>query len=462
MIQYENIQKAMGVDIAISTDMSNAIYKWDKIYANKATWLSEDVKSLQIAASVCSEMARLVTNECSIIITGSPMADYIANQTEHFFEDLPKWVEYACCVGGAVFKPYIDNTGICIDVVKQGNFFPTAFSGNGKLTGVIFPEFKRKGKNLYTRLEYHNWDGDTYTIDNRAFVSKKAVVKIDNIIQLGTEINLERVAEWSNLEPHVEFKNAVCPLFAYFKVPVANNVDTESPLGVSVFSRAVDQIKDADEQYGRTIWEYQSKETAIQAADEFFKRDRYGKPIIPQGKKRLYHAMGPGIADGDKPFFNAYSPEIRDQSMFNGLNKIKQEIEFKCGLAYGTISDPQIIEKTAEEIKSSKQRSYSTVKAIQNALQNAISDMLDAIVAWLMIEPVVSQGKIEIGYDWDDSLIVDKKYENEQLRADVSMGAVGLVEYRMKRFGETKEQAIEMLIQAAEFDPEPDPDPEEE
>lgn len=148
--------------------------------------------------------------------------------------------------------------------------------------------------------------------------------------------------------------------------------------------------------------------------------------------------------------------------MFNGLNKIKQEIEFKCGLAYGTISDPQIIEKTAEEIKSSKQRSYSTVKAIQNALQNAINDMLDATVAWLTIEPVVPQGKIEVGYDWDDSLIVDKKYENEQLRADVSMGAVGLVEYRMKRFGETKEQAIEMLIQAAEFDPEPDLDPEEE
>ena len=42
--------------------------------------------------------------------------------------------------------------------------------------------------------------------------------------------------------------------------------------------------------------------------------------------------------------------------------------------------------------------------------------------------------------------------ELEQLRADVGMGAVGLVEYRMKRFGETKDQAIEMLRQASEFD----------
>ena len=43
-------------------------------------------------------------------------------------------------------------------------------------------------------------------------------------------------------------------------------------------------------------------------------------------------------------------------------------------------------------------------------------------------------------------------YELEQLRADVGMGAVGLVEYRMKRFGETEEQAKEMLRKASEFD----------
>ncbi|MFR4146678.1 MAG: hypothetical protein ACLT1J_10405 [Mediterraneibacter gnavus] len=52
---------------------------------------------------------------------------------------------------------------------------------------------------------------------------------------------------------------------------------------------------------------------------------------------------------------------------------------------------------------------------------------------------------------WDDSLVTDKKYETEQLRADFSMGVVGPVEYRMKRFGETEEQAIKMLKQASQF-----------
>ena len=61
--------------------------------------------------------------------------------------------------------------------------------------------------------------------------------------------------------------------------------------------------------------------------------------------------------------------------MFNGLNRIFQRIEFNCGLAYGTISDISTVEKTAEEIKTSKQRSYTNVCAIQKNLENALNDL---------------------------------------------------------------------------------------
>ena len=64
---------------------------------------------------------------------------------------------------------------------------------------------------------------------------------------------------------------------------------------------------------------------------------------------------------------------------------------------------------------------------------------------------IATEGKVEVSCSWDDSLVTDKKYETEQLRADFSMGVVGPVEYRMKRFGETEEQAIKMLKQASQF-----------
>lgn len=278
------------------------------------------------------------------------------------------------------------------------------------------------------------------------------MVKTDDIVNLGQEINLEEVPEWSDIAPYVEFQNADRMLFSYFKIPLANNTDIHSPLGVSIYARAVNQIRDADEQYGAVLWEYKSKETAIQAADEFFRKNRQGEVILPKGKERLYRAMGPNVMSRDgNPFFNAYSPEIRDESFFNGYNRIIQKVEFNCGLAYGTLSDPQVVDKTAEEIKASKQRSYATVKSIQNSLGNALENLVSAVEVWMSLGGISADGKVEVSCSWDDSLVTDKKYETEQLRADFSMGVVGPVEYRMKRFGETEEQAIKMWKQASQF-----------
>ncbi|KAK9674714.1 hypothetical protein QE152_g40913 [Popillia japonica] len=161
-------------------------------------------------------------------------------------------------------------------------------------------EFKQAGKKLYTRLEYHNYRQDVYSIVNKAFVSNAAAVTVDNVFNLGNEVPLDEVDAWSSLEPYVEFYHATGPLFSYFKVPIANNIDTNSPLGVSCFARAVNQIRNADEQYGATLWEYRSKETAIQAGNEFFQKNRKGDIVMPKGKERIYHALGDAILSCQK------------------------------------------------------------------------------------------------------------------------------------------------------------------
>ncbi len=451
MIKYENIQKAMGVDIAISKKMSNAIYQWGKLYTNEAPWIKADIKGLGLPASICTEMARLVTMESEVKISGSTRADMIAKYMVPFLGSLSRYVEYACSTGGISFKPYRDSKGIAIDVTKAGYFYPVSFDGAENITGVIFPEFKRVGKKMFTRLEYQQHSGKRYTIINKAFVSRQAQVKNDNVINLGQEISLEEVPEWENIEPYVEFQNADRTLFSYFKIPVANNIDPESPLGVSIFARAISQIKDADEQYGAAMWEYKSKETAIQATSEFFKRDRQGNVLLPKGKERQYVDMGNNIADADgRPFFNVFSPEIRDQSFFNGYNKIVQKVEFNSGLAYGTLSDPQVVEKTAEEIKMSKQRSYSTVKAIQNNLGEAIKVLVNAVDAWMTIENLAPPGSVNISMSWDDSLVTDKQAEREQDLKDLAAGVMQAYEYRMKWYGEDEATAREKVETPAE------------
>ena len=158
--------------------------------------------------------------------------------------------------------------------------------------------------------------------------------------------------------------------------------------------------------------------------------------------------MGSGIVSNNgTPFFNAYSPEIRDESFFNGFNRILQRVEFNSGLAYGTLSDPQTVDKTAEEIKASKQRSYSTVKAIQNSLEKAIRGLVAAADAWLTISGF-PPGNVDVICKWDDSLVVDAEKEREQDRKDVALGVMPLWEYRMKYYGDTKEVAEAMVAPA--------------
>ena len=48
-------------------------------------------------------------------------------------------------------------------------------------------------------------------------------------------------------------------------------------------------------------------------------------------------------------------------------------------------------------------------------------------------------------FEWDDSIVVDSEKARSTDRADVAMGAMTLVEYRMKWYGETEEVAMQKL-----------------
>ena len=159
----------------------------------------------------------------------------------------------------------------------------------------------------------------------------------------------------------------------------------------------------------------------------------------------MYRTLEYSSGATDKPLMDTYSPDIRDQSLYNGFNNQLKRVEFDCNLAYGTLSDPNNVDKTAEEIKTSKQRSYSMVSDTQLALQNALKDLIDAMDFWVSIYGLAPEGDINTSFEWDDSIVVDSEKARSTDRADVAMGAMTLVEYRMKWYGETEEVAMQKL-----------------
>lgn len=105
----------------------------------------------------------------------------------------------------------------------------------------------------------------------------------------------------------------------------------------------------------------------------------------------------------NKPLLDVFSPEIRDSSFYNGWNHLMRLIEFDCNLAYGTLSDPNNTDKTAEEVRASKQRSYSFVASCQIALQRALEDLVDAMSFWCDIYNLCPSGACRLSASWDDS-----------------------------------------------------------
>lgn len=440
MLGREKIKDAIGVEVAVSDKMANEIDLWAKMYKNEPPWKEKNIKLCGLPAAIAGEFARLVTLELKTEVTGN---DFINEEYQAVISDIRKYTEYACAKGGLAMKPYASESHIEVDMVQADRFFPTKFNSRGEVTAAVFAESLTVGKKVYTRLEYHQHEGTMYHINNKAFVKQD----LDNVEVLGKEVPLTAVPEWANLQEEVTLKNVKMPLFAYFKIPNANNVDDTSPLGVSVYSRAINDIKEADKQWTRLLWEFEGSELAIDADITLFKKDDKGNYEFPKGKDRLFRMMD---LDDNAEKYKVFAPAIRDENLINGFNAILRRIEFNVGLAYGTLSDPNTVDKTAEEIKASKQRSYSTVSDIQKSLQTALEQLVYAMDVMAQLSGFSGRKKYEMSFDWDDSIVIDKEQELASMQQDAVAGFIRKELYVAAKYGVSEEEALKMMPQQDE------------
>lgn len=445
MLTNEISKKAFNIESLMSKEMSENIFLWKKIYSEKAPWISEYIEASGTAAQIAGEFSRLTTLEMESEITGSKRADFLNEKYKEIKSNLNEKLELGNAVGGIYIKPYVSNGEIHVNFIEQGKFIPIAFDGDGNMTSVIFMDEFIEGKYFYTRLEWHYLENNSLIIINKAF-------KSDDNTTLGNEIPLEQIKKWSDIQPFTKIENIQKLLGGFYKVPKANHIDDASPLGVSIYSRGIKELKRLDKQISRLDWEYESAErkayvdtTALNTTQVIGKD---GKTVTkkPTVDKRLFQSLNVN----EDNFFKDYSPEIRDEAYLRGINKYKQDVEFACDLAYGTISDPIYTDKTATEIKASKQKSYAVVSQMQRNLEKALNDLIYAMDVLCTLYKLAPAGKYDVSYKWDDSLIVDAEVERKQDIADINLGAMGVLEYRMKWYGETEEEAKKKIPQQAD------------
>lgn len=414
--------------------MEEQIGLWSQMYHNRAPWCKGDVHSLNLPSTIASELAAMTTMEFSSHVTGSKRAEFLLSQYEPVIRNLRKCTEYAAAKGGVVLKPYVTGKKIGVDMVQADCFLPICFDSTGRMTGAVFADWVVSGKAEYLRLERHQLTDEGYEICNFAYEKSGTNWK---------EISLSAVPKWADLTRKMTVEGVDKPLFAYLKMPGANTVDTNSPLGVSVYQRAVELIEQADRQYSRLLWEFEGGELAIDASVEALAYDRDGRAMMPKLNRRLFRGLE--IDAGGQDLYSVFSPQLRDQSLINGLNEIISRIEDACGLARGTISHPEGEIRTATELKMMRQRSYTTVRELQKSISSALQDLLYAMDVWADVYELAPKGNWEVSFQYDDSVVTDRSQEFAEKKQLVEAGIMHPWEFRMWYLGESEEQAKEAV-----------------
>lgn len=430
---------------AVGAKMRDAIALWARMFEGQAPWLDDTTRSLELPAAIAAEVARLTTVELESAVEGDgERAAFLQDEYSRVLDNLTNIVEYACAGGGVILKPCCDGTNIYVDAVEAWRFVPTGFNSRREMTGAVFSEQLVKGREIFTRLERHELTEAGYRIRNEAYRSHARG-------QLGRLCPLETVPEWAELESETLlcYRDGSAPermLFAYFRLPLANAVDPESPLGVSVYSRATGLIEQADKQYSRILWEYEGSELAVDASYGALRTpSENGSTLrLPERQKRLFRQLALDHGqNGD--LYEVFSPAIRDQSLFNGLDKLLKRIEFNCCLAYGTLSDPQNTDKTAEEIRAGKQRSYAMVCAVQHELQKALEQLVWAMDFYTSLYALAPAGDYALRFTWGDGILEDSDKEFARRAEMVKQGILRPEKLVSWYFGISDQQARELI-----------------
>lgn len=444
LMPYKDIKSAVKTDSVISSEMENAMELWYQMYKNKPPWLGRKKKSLNLPVLICREMARQILLEVKWTISAGKDADgeYISNPRTEFIakefgkvmRELPHNLEQGLASGGLVVKPYVKDKQICFDWVTEWEYLPIAYSDDRQLTDVVLRDVYVNGNTYYTRLERHREQNGMIIITQRAFKSFS-----ENYI--GTEVPLSEVPQWAELRPKTVIENTDGQLFGLFQTACANNIDLNSPMGVSIYGAAADTIKEADKQYGRLLWEYKGGTMRVFADVTTIKE----KNKLPDPEDSLFWGVN---AEKQEDFFQEHAPALRDASYIEGLNQILMRIEDQIGLSRGTLSDVNVDSRTATELIINKQRSYSTTKSNQDTLECCLRNVIRVIDIYATLYDLAPEGNYEVSFEWDDSIIVDKEQQLNKWLTMHNAGAMGLVELRMRLFGETEKQARQKVQQA--------------
>lgn len=425
---------------------------------------------------VCSQMARYVWNErCTITASmegNESEEDPLDCFLQHVLKENRFWtafgdlLEKSFALGGGALKEWVDipkdengndigEGRIRIGYTMASQFVPTAWD-NSRVTAGIFTNREAKDGYYYTTVEWHRLDGTTYRVTNDLYRNPiKATEEPQNI--LGWWYPLNEI--YPLLSPDTTIYDVHNAFFQYIRPFGANYADDNSPLGMSIFSPAMNTLHGIDIMFDSLQREFVLGKKRIIAPARAMKMSAGVNGGRPQryfdADDEVWEALATDNPEDLKIYDN--SVDLRVDQHITGINGDLSILCAQIGFDPGTLSfDATRGLKTATEVISENSKTFGTVKAHENIVRDSLTQMVDAIfelavhygLTWegKTIESLIANG-YNVSVKFDDSIIEDKNAEINQGVALVGAGLMSKKKFMIDTLGYTPEDADAELQQ---------------
>ena len=443
---------------------------------------------LNLSKAVCAELAGMIwTDQTEVTVSTvgyedaeeDPLQDFVNKvlKKNAFTEKMQEAIEQSAALGGEALKVWRevrhDSEGrevpnsecLKIGFCMADQFVPTAWD-NAQVTEGVFISRQAKGGYYYTRLEWHKWDGLTYVITNelyRADKFKMGTTEAQDI--LGFRVPLAEL--FPMLEEETTITELEGSLFSYFRPPVANNLDDNSPLGVSIYANALETLHALDICFDSFVREFRLGKKRIIVPARMIKTVVDPTTGVPRryfdATDETYEALSTDDPDSLKIQDNSVA--LRVDEHVAAINAFLNIFCLQVGLSAGTFSfDTQNHGiKTATEVVSENSKTYKTVRNYQNMVKPAVERLVHNIIAVASLYEMttedgqsiaeLSRRGYEVAVAMDDGITQDRQTNINEGISLVGAGLMSKLTFLTDaKYGQclTEDEALKELQRIAE------------
>lgn len=455
---YNNIASVLskkGINLTVGTiyDLMAIWKSWYRGNVNDFHYYTEMVSgkstqcerlTMNMPKKLCEDLTKLLWTEKTQINLSNKNAtkrlwEVLDSKENDFTVNLPIFIEKMLALGNGATVEYKDeNNQTIIDYIDGDVIIPYKFT-NGYIQGMItvsrFIDDKGKRKIYYTHITYHEYADGKY-------------IKLNELYKSNIDTALGKQIDFNTAFPNVKESDVVFtsnPYFQIWRPNLANNFDTNSPMGISIYANSIDRFKSLDTKYDSFYNEFILGKKRIVVDQSAMKgkmeTDGDGNPRFVQyfdKNDRVYQALNID-SDKMKEPVKEIDFTLRYQEHIDSINADLNWLSENVGLGSNYYKFDGAGTKTATEVISENSQAFRTKQHYQIIVNANVEDLVKAVCE---LEGIKTN---KITITPDDSIIEDKDKEITRAQMEVTQGLRSKKSYLMDIKGMSEEEAEKEL-----------------